>query len=690
MDSSYNPSQLSNQTCRQMSNLKYRPEIDGLRAISVLAVVLFHLGIPGISGGFVGVDVFFVISGFLITSILKSELEEGTFSILAFYDRRIRRILPALLVMLLVVLIAGYWILTPGDYVASARSSIAAAASVSNIFFYLNTGYFDASASTMPLLHTWSLAIEEQFYLVLPVALVVVYRFRRNWAKMSLLILLLISFFAGLTTLASNPKAAFYLPQYRAWELAAGSILAFLPQARSGRGLSFLGLVLILVAVFLLDKSTTFPGYAALLPVLGACLILRYASHPGLVRSALSLPSMVFIGRISYSLYLWHWPTIVLWKHYTGNAPISPLEQVLLGVVSFALGWASWRWVEQPFRKPNHSEHRTVGAGISTSVLTSMVALAVVMSHGFPERIPADLGNLGNRDAMWAWDCPAVVPDGPWKGLCQVGAPWNDAKARLVLTGDSHAEHFMPYVHEAAKAMQTAVVLYRACPPVITDTGTRRFLRDGPTYTADCTKTHDDLLRRLAASPDVSGLMMASAWSSLAIWSYRGETPADIGTQDARDAGLLAIRQGVNDMLTSLERIGKKAIVISDMPSFSQDPQHCAIGNQSGLLRRPCPSGSTAVPRKTFDEWQARTEAMFREVQQHHPEVRFVFPGSAMCTEAGCDTYQDGFFFYRDTDHIRRDLPATTNRHIADRIGLTRALSSALPPAELPGGRRPR
>ncbi|MFD4838717.1 acyltransferase family protein [Achromobacter sp. NPDC058515] len=667
-----------------MSNIKYRPEIDGLRAISVLAVVLFHLGVPGVSGGFAGVDVFFVISGFLITTILKAELDSDSFSLLSFYGRRIRRILPALLVMLLVSLGAGYWLLAPGDYATMGRSAVAAAASVSNIFFYLNTGYFDASASTMPLLHTWSLAIEEQFYVVLPIALAIIYRLRRGrYALTALVCLFSLSFIGGLLALSHNPKAAFYLPQYRAWELAAGSILAFLPVAKTNRSAAAVGLALVLSAVLALDKATAFPGFAALLPVIGACLLLRYGSQPGLIRSALSAPPMIFIGKISYSLYLWHWPVIVLWKHYTGNASLSAQDQIMLGAISFGLGWLSWRWVEQPFRRQRHSEHRTVGAGIGASVLVGMAALTVASTHGFPSRIPADLGNLGNRDAMWAWDCPAVVQDGPWKGLCQAGGPWGQSKMRLVLTGDSHAEHFMPYIHEAAKANGVSVALFRACPPIFTDTGTKRFVRLGPDYTAGCTKTHDQLLAQLAASDDVSGLIIASAWAGHALWSFRGDSPPEsIGTPAAKSGGLQALKDGMNELLPELEKLGKRVIVISDMPSFDAAPIHCAIGNRSGLLRRSCGADATKISPATFGMWQAQSQRMLQEVQSRHPEVAFIFPGDAMCTALGCDTYQDGRFLYRDTDHLRRDLGPTVNRHLADRIGLTDALGLIIPPAQ--------
>lgn len=665
-----------------MSNLKYRPEIDGLRAISVLAVVLFHLGVPGISGGFAGVDVFFVISGFLITSILRTELESGSFSLLAFYDRRIRRILPALLVVLIATLAAGYLFLAPGDFVTMARSGIAAAASVSNIFFYLNTGYFDASSSLMPLLHTWSLAIEEQFYIALPLALVAVYKVRRGKCALPVLVALFaLSFTGAIIALAHNPKAAFYLPQYRAWELAAGSILAFLPAPKSSRFAPGLGVALILVAVLVLDKSIPFPGVAALLPVAGAALILRYGSHPGLVRSTLSAPVLVFIGKISYSLYLWHWPVIVFWKHYTSNAPLQPHEQIALGALSVVLGWLSWRWIEQPFRKRNLNEQRTVGTGIGASILISGVAMTVVLAQGFPARIPTDLGNLGNRDAMWSWSCPADVPDGQWKGLCQVGAPWKEAKARLVLTGDSHAEHFLPYIHEAAKVNGLAVVLFRACPPIFTDTGTKRFVRVGPDYTAGCTKTHDQLLSQLADSPDVSGVVIASAWAGHALWSFRGDSPPKtIGTLEARDNGLKALQDGMNELLPALDQLGKRVIVISDMPSFDYDPIHCAIGDSSGLLRRPCAPGSTRISAATFSTWQAHSQKMLQAVQAISPGVTFVFPGQEMCNGFGCDAIQDGNFLYRDSDHLRRDLPPIVNKHLADRIGLTRALASIIPP----------
>ncbi len=661
-----------------MSNLKYRPEIDGLRALSVLAVVLFHLGVPGANGGFVGVDVFFVISGFLITSILRADLDNGTFSLLSFYDRRIRRILPALLVMLSASIAAGYWLLAPGDYATMARSAVAAATSVSNVFFWLNTGYFDASSSMMPLLHTWSLAIEEQFYVFLPLLLAGIYHYGLGRRTLAILLCFLgLSFIGALIVLAVAPKAAFYLPQYRAWELAAGAVLAFLPEPKSARFAAPLGLILIGATVLSLNKSTPFPGTAALLPVVGAALVLRYGSQPGAVRAFLSVPPVVFVGKISYSFYLWHWPVIVFWKHYTGNASMAPTEQLALAALSFALGWLSWRWIEQPLRRRNLDEHRTVGTGIGASVLISAAALVVVFAQGFPARISPDLGNLGNRDAMWTWSCPADVPDGPWKGLCQVGSSWTTARARLVLTGDSHAEHFMPYIHEAAKANNVAVVLFRACPPVFTTAGTKREARGAPSYTADCTRTRTQLLSGLAESPDVAGVIIASAWSGHALWSFRGDSPPkNIGTTDARQSGLRALQDGTNDLLDELKELGKQAIIVADMPSFDGDPLHCAIGSSSGLLRWPCAPGSTMIAAAVFNEWQAASQRMLETVRASHPEARFIFPGPAMCSNTGCDATQDGKFLYRDTDHLRRDLDPMVNRQLADRIGLTTELAS--------------
>ncbi len=344
--------------------MNHRRDIDGLRALAVLPVILYHAGVEFFSGGFVGVDVFFVISGFLITGIIKSEVDAGRFSVINFYERRARRILPAFFMIVAVTAGVGWFTMLPEDYQGFAASAIASALFVSNMFFWAQAdNYFDAPAETKPLLHTWSLAVEEQFYLIFPVAILVIMffisRYRRKDAMLVLIIAAatLLSFAVAVWATSHKPVAAFYWLPSRAWELMLGSLLALgavKPARRQwhAEAAAFIGVAFIVAAIFGYSRTTPFPGLSALLPTLGAAGIL-YAGLDGRATVAgrgLSLLPFHFVGLISYSLYLWHWPLIVFNKIYFGEET-SPA--VVAGVIlaSFVLATLSWRYVEGPFRK---------------------------------------------------------------------------------------------------------------------------------------------------------------------------------------------------------------------------------------------------------------------------------------------------------------------------------------------------
>jgi peptidoglycan/LPS O-acetylase OafA/YrhL len=334
--------------------MKYRAEIDGLRTIAVLPVILFHAGITLFKGGFVGVDVFFVISGYLITGILAAELESGQFSLVRFYERRARRILPALFLVMLVCLPFAWALMMPGDLKEFGRSIISVCLFVSNIFFWKSSGYFDSSTAGKPLLHTWSLAVEEQYYLLFPIALALLWKFGRRPT------LYVICAFAAFSLLLSEwgwrhqPNANFYLAPTRAWELFAGSIAALwhFHQPRRANGmLSGFGLAMVLCAIFVYDEHTPFPSIYALLPVVGTALILLFASGDNWTGKLLSTRLFVWIGLISYSAYLWHQPLFAFARHFL----MGPLPTALglgLSILAIVLAYGSYRFVETPFRQP--------------------------------------------------------------------------------------------------------------------------------------------------------------------------------------------------------------------------------------------------------------------------------------------------------------------------------------------------
>lgn len=333
--------------------MNYRHEIDGLRAVAVIPVILFHAGFEVFSGGFVGVDVFFVISGYLITGILIKSLDDGKFSIVQFYENRARRILPALfVVMTLCVPFAWMWML-PSQFKDFAQSLIAVVFFVSNVLFWREEGYFAASAELNPLLHTWSLAVEEQYYLLFPLFLLLTWRFGRNRLFWAIVIIAAISLLICEWGWRNEPHANFYLAPTRAWELLAGSICAFLAAGRayrSNNALSTAGLSLIVFAILHFDSTTPFPSLYALAPVGGTSLILLFAGNGTWVARLLSMRGFVGIGLISYSTYLWHQP-LFAFARIRAIAPPTEWMMLLLATASLGLAYLTWRFVEQPFRK---------------------------------------------------------------------------------------------------------------------------------------------------------------------------------------------------------------------------------------------------------------------------------------------------------------------------------------------------
>ncbi len=432
----------------------YRPEIDGLRAVAVVPVVLYHAHVPGFSGGFVGVDIFFVISGFLITGILAGDIAAGRFSILTFYERRVRRIFPALFVMLAVASLLAVRLLLPFELKDFAASLAAAALFVSNLHFMGETGYFVAAAASKPLLHTWSLAVEEQYYIAFPVYLWLASRWAPRW-RVPVTAAVLAGSLAWCIAMThpQDDQAFFYTPT-RIWELLAGSLLALAPVRRPpgavAQVLALAGLAMIAWAVFGFDARTPFPGAAALLPVGGTVLvILACGGNQTWAGRLLSVGPMRFVGLISYSLYLWHWPLIVYWRFWR-VAPPSAWETVLVVAASFAAAVLSWRYVEMPFRTRAVCARRgpLFAAGLAAMAVAVVAGVGVVRLDGLPDRVPAELRALADArfDEVDFSGCDSLPGGRP----CVIGAGGAD-DARFAVWGDSHAGALMPAFQAAAR-----------------------------------------------------------------------------------------------------------------------------------------------------------------------------------------------------------------------------------------------
>lgn len=340
--------------------MRYRPEIDGLRAIAVIPVILFHAGVQLFSGGFVGVDIFFVISGYLITTIILTELETSRFSLLKFYERRARRILPALYVVMASCLPFAWLWLMPSDAKEFSNSVMAVLAFTSNIFFWQNSNYFDAGSDLKPLLHTWSLGVEEQFYVLFPIFLMLAWRLGRKRIVGLLTILALLSLALAVYATSTKPVAAFFLLPTRGWELAMGSLIAFyldgkerdpFPSALQ-QILSLVGFGLIAGAALTLSKETPFPGFSALVPTVGAGLLIVFGSPETIVGRLLASRVFVGMGLVSYSAYLWHQPLLSFARHRS----LTELDEMVIAgiiVLTFSLAYVTWRYIETPFRRGN-------------------------------------------------------------------------------------------------------------------------------------------------------------------------------------------------------------------------------------------------------------------------------------------------------------------------------------------------
>jgi len=375
--------------------MKYRAEIDGLRAIAVIPVILFHAGFESFSGGFVGVDVFFVISGYLITTIILSEKEQGTFSLINFYDRRARRILPALFLVMFVSLPFAWLWLIPSDMQDFSQSLIAVSLFSSNILFWQETGYWGVENELKPLLHTWSLAVEEQYYIVFPLFLMLMWRFRRRWILGSFLIIAVISLMASQWAAYNRPSANFFLLLTRGWEIAIGASIAFyflyrkktintlLSNKFVDEVLGLIGLALIGYSIFAFNEATPFPGFFALIPTIGTGLIIIFSSQNTIVGYLLGTKILVGVGLISYSAYLWHQPLFAFARHRVLTEPDQFLFVVLI-IITFFLAYLSWRYVEKPFRNKKRVSRKSIFIfWLAGSTLFIVIGVTGHLTNGF-------------------------------------------------------------------------------------------------------------------------------------------------------------------------------------------------------------------------------------------------------------------------------------------------------------------
>jgi peptidoglycan/LPS O-acetylase OafA/YrhL len=633
-----------------MSAFSYRPEVDGLRAISVMAVILFHANF-GCPGGFVGVDVFFVISGFLITSLILNDVEKNAFSLKDFWIRRIRRIVPAASIMVLLTLIAGYFLLLPEDLIGLGKSAIAQSFMGSNFYFWSNGGYFARNSETEPLLHTWSLAVEEQFYLVFPLLILLLSRTGPRRLGAAMWGIAAVSMAISVYGVYRSPSATFYLLPTRAWEMLAGSLVAL--QRQSSRPkyvaemMAWVGLMAIGLAIGQMSRETVFPGAAALIPVAGAALFIwGNTGQSTSIGRLLSIRPLVFVGRISYSLYLWHWPVFAFLR-YLSDAEEPSIEQRCLALmISGLLAVAAWWLVEEPIRRRvffTSTPRLLTSVGFTTLALLA-VSGSMIQMVGFPHRIPSHWQLF--RDAKQGVALKTNSGD-----LLTLGQESPDEKFSFIVWGDSHANVAAPEFGSVAEQLGIqGINAARGGRPPIPGTyiSWDKKLSEWNSEVLSFIKTHR-----------IPHVFLVARWSQF----IEGPTPYDqlngrgftdpllrcsASEKPTRETSEACLRSGLEHLINELEESGCTIWIVQQVPDQNHDVLRRAFLENQGLSL----SGhQVPLSQDDFEQRQRRVNALIAGVVG--PNVRLIDLSRGMFDREGIAiTSSNGVPLYRDNSHL--------------------------------------
>jgi peptidoglycan/LPS O-acetylase OafA/YrhL len=664
-----------------MSHLKYRPEIDGLRAIAVISVVLFHARLPLFSGGYTGVDIFFVISGFLITSIIHRELTNKSFSLVRFYERRIRRIIPALAAVIITTIVGFSFIMTPDDYMGVNGSVVAASAFVSNMFFMRQDGYFDSPEDTKPLLHTWSLAVEEQFYILLPLLLMLCFVVFPKHSNQTLtrIIIAIILCSLGLSialtlfdqdlpipfitrTVAGNMtinSTNFYSFPTRAWELAIGSLIALHGSKiklshNSNEGASYLGALLILSGVFFLDDDIPFPGYSALLPTIGTALIIvTNNNQTTTIGKMLSARINIWFGKISYSLYLWHWPIFVFAWYLTFNES-SPILMLTLSVLSVVVSYFSYKYIETPFRD-NTIISQTKYVFIMGGCVT--VALIMVGLLNYSKGLNAN-SLLVETQLLIQMEEPSnprreecferSYKDLKKLGPCLMGNQDID-KLQLLLIGDSHADAIMPTIEKLSEShnIKSASITYGKCLPLFGVYHTEPSVKQ-----KQCTKIRQ-YIKQYVQTNKPENIILVGRWTSNILGNQgnpkrkhnllRSSTTHSKTESDAYKVFSEQLLSTIDVLSAHADNIW----IMKQVPEQKYSPETLI---RMEMIGRETTAAIQGTRRDYHVITHKKTTAIFDQITKNN--VHILDPADILCDDHRCKIIEDNHFIYRDDDHL--------------------------------------
>lgn len=623
-------------TASALHNDKYRPDIDGIRAIAVSLVVICHAFPQWFPSGFVGVDIFFVISGYLISSILIKDTENNNFSIKRFYQRRIRRIVPALVIVLLFTLLLGWYTLFKPEFISLGKHFLASTLFSENFLLWSEVSYFDTAAELKPTLHFWSLAIEEQFYIVWPIAIYLAYKLRWNLLYVCL-ILAGLSLALNVYDVAHNPTAAYYSPLGRSWELMIGAILATLqfyhPNALSKfKNLqSVLGFALI-IAALAIAKPAQFPGFVALLPTMGAFFLLSAGKDSWLNRHILSLSPMIWVGLISYPLYLWHWPLMSFTRIIFGE--LTPAKAAVCIVFSVIAAFLTFIIIELPIRKSKSTSRKLLPTLAFTLVLS-----VLVYTNAISPRIKNDVIPTKNEWSYLENTLTKKYDNSTGKYI--LGSGSDD----IIFIGDSHLAQYAPYIDKVLKANQQSASLYvgGGCLP-IANSNTVEPLR----------KSCHDMINKAykeAMGDQYKTVVIGGAWNRYFLsqddisgdYFYAGN---HVNTPQGRDLAMARLKEDI----AHLQALGKKVILILDNPK-----QDDLFANKNRLFMPATVTveKNMVVPRNAFQK--KLSEYMHSFFGQTN--ISIIDPDKSICNDKDECHLTDGVgtIMYKDTDHFNPD-----------------------------------
>ena len=637
---------------KQIVNMKYRPEIDGLRALAVVPVILFHAGFELFSGGFVGVDVFFVISGYLITTILIEDIENKRFSIVNFYERRARRILPALFfVMLLCIPFAWMWML-PNELKGFSESLFSVSVFLSNLYFMSELDYFAPSAELNPLLHTWSLSVEEQYYLFFPPLLFITVKRSQRFALFGITCICVVSFLFSEWAWREHPDKNFFFTISRIWELLAGSIAAFIVQKQGVQRsnlLSFIGLAAIIFSIFFYGKTTPFPSVYALVPVLGVVLLFFYADEETLAAKLLSTKAFVGIGLISYSAYLWHQPLFAFASIRSANHP-SPLLMSALSAISILLAYFSWRYIEKPFRGNSRVRRTFVFWGSTATLLTfSCISIVAYIKQGFPNRIEGweTLQDIPRIETTYCHnDGRRLSRQLQNSDFCTIG----NGAVEFAIIGDSHAgalfdaaDGYLSEINKSAIAVSGGY-----CAPLL----------NGFSANPACDDTIQIAFDYAIESNEITTIIIAAEWANYTT-GYRGNnTPSmwkdNQGTAVSPEENVTLFQRSFIRTFDALKNSGKQIIIVEPVPEFNSSPYDMmgrAILYDSKIKLAEAAKGLKPLSVAEYLKRNDDVLSIFRTYTDEN--IRYENTSKHFCDELNCYQFnKNGTPLYSDFNHV--------------------------------------